>query len=80
MLGVDLQEPMDGFGFQPGLLGHPLGCPSRRRRQRHPNAFGWKSPRTSSKSDSRKAASAMIAKIPLPLSQHIAAMYLQKGA
>lgn len=30
---------------------------------------------TSSKSDSRKAASAMIAKIPLPLSRHIASIY-----
>jgi site-specific DNA-cytosine methylase len=33
---------------------------------------------TSSKSDSRKAASAMIAKIPLPLSRHIAATYRPK--
>lgn len=31
--------------------------------------------KTSSKSDSRKAASAMIAKIPLPLSRHIARVY-----
>ena len=38
----------------------------------HPQAFGWKAPRTSSRSDSRKAASAMIAKIPFPLAQHIA--------
>ena len=38
----------------------------------HPNAFGWKKPRTSSKSNGRKFASAMIAKIPMPLSQHIA--------
>lgn len=39
----------------------------------HPQAFGWKSPRTSSSAVSaRKAASARIAKIPLPLSQHIA--------
>jgi hypothetical protein len=38
----------------------------------HPVAFGWKKPRTSSKSLARKAASAMIAKIPLVLSQHIA--------
>lgn len=42
----------------------------------HPNAFGWKSPRTSSGATSkRKAASAMIAKIPLPLSRHIARSY-----
>jgi hypothetical protein len=38
----------------------------------HPQAFGWKAPRTSSRSDSRKAASAMIAKIPYPLAVHIA--------
>lgn len=37
----------------------------------HPNAFGWKVPRTSSRSPKRKAASAMIAKIPLVLSRHI---------
>jgi hypothetical protein len=38
----------------------------------HPAAFGWKKPRTSSHSAKRKAASAHIAKIPLPLAQHIA--------
>jgi hypothetical protein len=39
----------------------------------HPAAFRWKGPRTSSGAVSaRRAASAMIAKIPLPLSQHIA--------
>jgi hypothetical protein len=38
----------------------------------HPNAFGWKKPGTSSHSSARKMASAMIAKIPLPLSRHIA--------
>lgn len=42
----------------------------------HPHAFGWKSSRTSSSNVSaRKAASAMIAKIPFPLSRHIAAVY-----
>lgn len=41
----------------------------------HPRAFGWRKPGTSSHSDARKMASAMIAKIPLPLSRHIAAMY-----
>jgi hypothetical protein len=41
----------------------------------HPHAFGWKKPRTSSKGTARKAASAMIAKIPLPLSRHIAKVY-----
>jgi hypothetical protein len=38
----------------------------------HPNAFGWKKPRTSLHSRARKMTSAMIAKIPLPLSRHIA--------
>ena len=37
--------------------------------------FGWKKPRTNSKSDARARASAMIAKIPLPLSRHIAAYW-----
>lgn len=41
----------------------------------HPNAFGWRKPNTSSHSKARKFASAMIAKIPLPLSRHIAATY-----
>jgi hypothetical protein len=42
----------------------------------HPNAFGWKSPRTSSRDiKKRKMASAMIAKIPLPLSRFIAAHF-----
>jgi C-5 cytosine-specific DNA methylase len=41
----------------------------------HQNAFGWAKPRTGSGSEARKAASALIAKIPLPLSRHIAAVY-----
>jgi hypothetical protein len=41
----------------------------------HEAAFGWKAPRTSSRSNSRKAASAMIAKIPFPLAQHIAQVF-----
>lgn len=41
----------------------------------HPNAFGWKIPATSSKGKARKAASARIAKIPLPLSSWIARTY-----
>jgi hypothetical protein len=41
----------------------------------HPEAFGWKTPRTSSGSKARKAASATIAKIPLALSSHIARVY-----
>jgi hypothetical protein len=41
----------------------------------HPAAFGWKAPRTTSKGKARKHASAMIAKIPLPLSRHIAATF-----
>lgn len=43
----------------------------------HPNPFGWKAPRTTSRGKARKFASAMIAKIPLPLSRHIAATYRQ---
>jgi hypothetical protein len=41
----------------------------------HPDAFGWKTPRTSSGSKARKQASAQIAKIPLALSSHIARVY-----
>jgi len=46
----------------------------------HPNAFGWKKPNTNSKSSARKAASAQIAKIPLVLARHIAAVYRQEVA
>jgi hypothetical protein len=38
----------------------------------HPEAFGWKMPRTSSHSVARKAASAQIAEIPYALSEYIA--------
>jgi hypothetical protein len=41
----------------------------------HPEAFGWKKPRTSSGSNARKAASAQIAMIPLTLSRYIGATY-----
>jgi len=41
----------------------------------HPDAFGWKRPRTNSKSSARKMASAMIAKIPLPLSSYIGRVF-----
>lgn len=42
----------------------------------HPNALGWKSPRTSSgNTHARKAASAQIAKIPFALSNWIARVY-----
>lgn len=41
----------------------------------HPQAFGWKKPRTSSGSNARKAASAKIAKIPFDLARHIARVY-----
>lgn len=40
-----------------------------------PAAFGWKNPDTNSKSPARKAASALIAKIPDPLSRHIGMVY-----
>lgn len=46
----------------------------------HPNALGWKAPRTSSKGSARKAASAMIAKIPTPLAKHIGATYWPVGS
>jgi C-5 cytosine-specific DNA methylase len=46
----------------------------------YPNAFGWKSPRTSSKNTpARKAASALIAKIPEPLARHIARTFKPEG-
>jgi hypothetical protein len=38
----------------------------------HPEAFGWKKPRTSSHSSARKAAAAQIAQIPETLARHIA--------
>lgn len=41
----------------------------------HPDAFGCKAPRTSSRSNARKAASAQIARIPFPLAQHIARVF-----
>ncbi len=42
----------------------------------HPAAFGWKAPRTTSGNVSaRKAASALIAKIPLALARHVGATY-----
>lgn len=42
----------------------------------HPQAFGWKSsPYSSGNVSARKAASARIAKIPLPLARHIARTY-----
>ena len=46
----------------------------------HPEAFGWAKPGTSSHSKARKAASAMIAKIPLPLSRHIAAVFKPRAS
>lgn len=46
--------------------------------RKHTEAFGWKAPRTSSKSNARKAASATIAKIPLTLSRWIARVYKPK--
>jgi C-5 cytosine-specific DNA methylase len=44
--------------------------------RQHPDPFGWRSPRTSSSATkARKQASAMIAKIPAPLAEHIAKMF-----
>lgn len=45
----------------------------------HPDAFGWKAPRTSSGSSRRKEASALIAKIPFPLARHIARVHKPSG-
>lgn len=45
---------------------------SQGRERNHPKAFGRKIPNTSSHGSARKAASAHIAKIPLPLARHIA--------
>ena len=41
----------------------------------HPDPFGWKAPRTSSRSEKRKEASALIAKIPFELSSYIARVF-----
>lgn len=46
----------------------------------HEKPFGWKAPRTSSAGSARKAQSAMIAKIPLPLSRHIARVFADPRA
>lgn len=47
----------------------------------HPHPFGWKAPRTSSDNKSaRKAASAMIAKIPEPLSRWIGQAFYPREA
>ncbi len=46
----------------------------------HPAAFGWKIPRTSSAGTARKAASALIAKIPTELARHIGAVYARQEA
>ena len=59
----------DGSGALSGVKG------SEGYERDHPNAFGWKKPGTSSHSPKRKFPSAMIAKIPLPLSRHIAATF-----
>ena len=45
----------------------------------HAHPFGWSKPTTGSKSPARKAASAMIAKIPEPLARHIARCFLPGG-
>jgi len=70
----------DGSGgsFQTAAVNHANGIKNKDAdgyERDHPNAFGWKKPRTSSGSHARKFASAQIAKIPLPLARHIAATY-----
>jgi hypothetical protein len=49
------------------------------RGRNHDHPFGWSPPTTTSKGTARKAASAMIAKIPLALSTHIARTFLPGG-
>jgi len=51
-----------------------------RYERNHPQAFGWKLPRTSSRSSARMAASAEIARIPFDLARHIAAVYKPREA
>lgn len=46
----------------------------------HPQAFGWKAPRTTSRCSARKAASATIAKIPFALAVWIAKVFKPKPA
>lgn len=63
----------NGYG-QPGYKPKGFNVTAAKRLRQNP-PFGWKGSimqKGSSRSDSRKAASAMIAKIPFPLSQHIA--------
>lgn len=62
----------NGKSFQSASVEHAGIKGSVGYERNHPNAFGWKSPGTNSKSSARKMASAMIAKIPMPLSRHIA--------
>lgn len=67
---------------QKSIGGNPDGRKNRDAEgyeRTHPQAFGWKTPRTSSKSSARKAASATIAKIPEPLSRHIGRTFLPMG-
>lgn len=68
-----------GSPGQTNVRGNPDG---RKRRdadgyeRSHPKAFGWKGPRTSSTAKAaRKFHSALIAKIPEPLSRHIGTVY-----
>lgn len=77
-------EGIDGSWFAIGAPGQRKvgGNPDGRKlkdqdgyERDHPAAFGWKKPRTSSKSSKRKMASAMIAKIPLVLARHIGAYW-----
>jgi C-5 cytosine-specific DNA methylase len=63
-----------GHGQNPdGRLDHIKGSEGYERS--HPRALGWLNPKTSSHGLARKAASAKIAKIPLPLARHIAASW-----
>jgi hypothetical protein len=65
-----------GHGQNPdGRLDHVKGSEGYERN--HPNALGWKIPRTSSHSSARKAASAHIARIPFELARWIGRAWLK---
>jgi hypothetical protein len=64
-----------GRSFQSAAVDQLAGVKNRDAdgyERNHPDAFGWKAPRSSSSSSARRAASAAIAKIPEDLARHIA--------
>lgn len=68
------------WGYVPGLIPIAAGDGVKRRdadgySRTHPAAFGWKAPRSSSRSAARREASAQIAKIPFDLAKWIGEVY-----